>query len=174
MSGNQYVSDNLREKCYNIILERLNRFVDESPTEIDDETLEDMAFSMEQGVYNKAPITKNYRPRMRSVLANMTYTPNSKLVRKKLYNLEWDPTVYGGMNAKQMYPELHQKIKEEEDKKKELNEYFKNKKLEHDSIFTCGKCKSKKVEHIQVQTRSADEPMTVKACCLMCGNRWRM
>lgn len=42
-----------------------------------------------------------------------------------------------------------------------------------DSIFTCGKCKSKKVVYTQVQTRSADEPMTTRCHCLNCDKRWK-
>lgn len=39
--------------------------------------------------------------------------------------------------------------------------------------FQCKKCKGTKTTHYQMQTRSADEPMTVFVCCLGCGNRWR-
>ena len=39
--------------------------------------------------------------------------------------------------------------------------------------FTCRKCKSKKCTYYQMQTRSADEPMTTFVSCLECGNRWR-
>ena len=39
--------------------------------------------------------------------------------------------------------------------------------------FTCGKCKSTKCTHYQLQTRSADEPMTTFVMCLDCGNRFK-
>lgn len=39
--------------------------------------------------------------------------------------------------------------------------------------FTCRKCKSKKCTYMGVQTRSADEPMTIFVTCLDCGNRWK-
>jgi transcription elongation factor S-II len=39
--------------------------------------------------------------------------------------------------------------------------------------FTCRKCKSKKCSYIQLQTRSADEAMTVYVTCCECGNRWK-
>jgi len=38
--------------------------------------------------------------------------------------------------------------------------------------FTC-RCKSKKCTYFQLQTRSADEPMTTFVTCLDCGNRWK-
>ena len=39
--------------------------------------------------------------------------------------------------------------------------------------FTCRKCKKKKCSYYQMQTRSADEPMTTFVSCLSCGNRWK-
>jgi len=39
--------------------------------------------------------------------------------------------------------------------------------------FTCRKCKSKKCTYMGMQTRSADEPMTIFVTCLDCGNRWK-
>ncbi|GBF99722.1 hypothetical protein Rsub_12435 [Raphidocelis subcapitata] len=39
--------------------------------------------------------------------------------------------------------------------------------------FQCGKCKQRKVTYYQLQTRSADEPMTNFCTCTVCGNRWK-
>ena len=39
--------------------------------------------------------------------------------------------------------------------------------------FTCRKCKNNKCTYYQMQTRSADEPMTTYIFCLSCGNRWK-
>ncbi len=39
--------------------------------------------------------------------------------------------------------------------------------------FTCRKCKKNKCTYYQMQTRSADEPMTTFVTCLPCGNRWK-
>lgn len=41
------------------------------------------------------------------------------------------------------------------------------------SLLTCGKCKKNNCSFSEMQTRSADEPMTTFAYCLECGNRWR-
>ena len=40
-------------------------------------------------------------------------------------------------------------------------------------IFKCGKCKSMKTTYYEMQTRSADEPMTAFITCLDCGKRWK-
>jgi transcription elongation factor S-II len=39
--------------------------------------------------------------------------------------------------------------------------------------FKCRKCHSNKCTYYQMQTRSADEPMTTFVCCIECGNRWK-
>ena len=39
--------------------------------------------------------------------------------------------------------------------------------------FTCRKCKKNQCTYYQMQTRSADEPMTTFVTCIPCGNRWK-
>lgn len=40
-------------------------------------------------------------------------------------------------------------------------------------MYVCHKCKAKKTVHYQLQTRSADEPMTTFIECLDCGFKWK-
>ncbi|KAJ0036460.1 hypothetical protein NQD34_005137 [Periophthalmus magnuspinnatus] len=40
-------------------------------------------------------------------------------------------------------------------------------------MFVCSKCKGKNCTYNQVQTHSADEPMTTFVVCNNCGNRWK-
>lgn len=40
-------------------------------------------------------------------------------------------------------------------------------------MLKCGKCKKKDCTYNQLQTRSADEPMTTFVLCNNCGNRWK-
>lgn len=39
--------------------------------------------------------------------------------------------------------------------------------------FKCGKCHQRRTKYYQMQTRSADEPMTTFVTCINCGNRWK-
>ena len=39
--------------------------------------------------------------------------------------------------------------------------------------FKCRKCHSKECTYYQMQTRSADEPMTTFVTCIKCDNRWK-
>jgi hypothetical protein len=59
-------------------------------------------------------------------------------------------------------------------KKKEIMiEQNKAKDSEYEGVFKCRKCGSKKTDYYQLQTRSADEPMTTYVTCNGCGNRWK-
>lgn len=42
-----------------------------------------------------------------------------------------------------------------------------------EGFFTCARCKSKKTTYYQLQTRSADEPMTTFVSCLNCDRNWK-
>ena len=41
------------------------------------------------------------------------------------------------------------------------------------NLFTCGKCKKNECTYYQLQTRSADEPMTTFVTCVLCNHHWR-
>lgn len=53
-------------------------------------------------------------------------------------------------------------------------EIFKNKIETVPGSFTCGKCQSEETIATEMQTRSADEPMTVFVTCVMCDNHWKV
>lgn len=40
-------------------------------------------------------------------------------------------------------------------------------------VYVCKKCKLNNCSYYQLQTRSADEPMTIYVRCNNCSNRWR-
>ena len=52
-------------------------------------------------------------------------------------------------------------------------EAAKAKEEDYEGQFKCGKCKGTKTTYYQMQTRSADEPMTTYVTCKSCGNRWK-
>ena len=39
--------------------------------------------------------------------------------------------------------------------------------------FRCSQCKKKLCSYYELQTRSADEPMTIFVSCLNCGHKWK-
>jgi len=47
------------------------------------------------------------------------------------------------------------------------------KKGTQSTLLKCGRCKKSNCTYHEMQTRSADEPMTVFVMCNECGNRWK-
>ena len=75
------------------------------------------------------------------------------------------------MTHQELQPEIWERLIEEK-KIKDENKYTPKIEASTDN-FVCGKCKSKKCTYYQLQTRSADEPMTTFVTCLDCGNRFK-
>lgn len=57
-------------------------------------------------------------------------------------------------------------------KEREYDTYTQTPPEVEEGVLQCKKCKSKKVLSFQVQSRSADEPMTTVAKCSQCGIGW--
>ena len=55
---------------------------------------------------------------------------------------------------------------------KELLTRIVDAKEKYDGILKCDACSSMKTRYVELQTRSADEPLTVFANCLACDHRW--
>ena len=68
----------------------------------------------------------------------------------------------------------HQELLEDAERdEKRIAELLSTAKKERAGGFlVCRNCRSTHVDVDQMQTRSADEPMTLFALCLDCGNRW--
>jgi len=169
--SSHFPTNEIREKTYNLILSVLEKYEEEHS--MDECEMVEMAFQIEKGIYDSGNQNVNYRSNVRKILSNMKTTINAENVRKRLFSKEWDPYSFGGFNSEQLYPELKIQEREKIINDQRITKEFLNMKLKGDSIYTCGKCKKKKVDHYQRQTRSGDEPMTVFCECLLCGNRWK-
>ena len=75
------------------------------------------------------------------------------------------------MDYSELSPEQWADLKNEKQMRLE-NKYLPKIEASTDN-FTCSKCKSNKCTYYQLQTRSADEPMTTFVTCITCGNRWK-
>ena len=85
-------------------------------------------------------------------------------VPKMILNLKPEQLEPQGLVASAQFALRARELKIEESKKR-ADDY--------EGQFKCGKCKSKKTDYYQLQTRSADEPMTTYVTCKDCGNRWK-
>lgn len=89
----------------------------------------------------------------------------------KLKNKKILPHKVAFMSHQEMYPEMWKEMIEAK-LKRDKTKYEVNLEAATDE-FKCYKCKKNKCTYYQLQTRSADEPMTTFVSCLNCGNRWK-
>jgi DNA-directed RNA polymerase subunit M/transcription elongation factor TFIIS len=69
------------------------------------------------------------------------------------------------------YAQMAEKIADVEMKKLHAANYMHDK--DYKGLFKCGRCRGYKTTFYQMQTRSADEPMTVFVTCHTCNRRWK-
>lgn len=109
-----------------------------------------------------------YIDKLRSIFWNLK---NNKNILIRVENKEIKPHMIGYMNHQELNPE---KWKILIDEKKERDKYkYSPKIVGNTDQFICRKCKSNNCSYYQLQTRSADEPMTTFVTCLNCGSRWK-
>ena len=108
-----------------------------------------------------------YIDRLRTVFMNLH---NSHIVND-IINKKVKAHEIGFMTHQEFQPVKWQKLIES---KKIRDENLYAPKIDGNTDnFTCRKCKSKNCSYYQLQTRSADEPMTTFVTCIDCGNRWK-
>ena len=83
---------------------------------------------------------------------------------KKIKSNTLDLKQIAFLKPDELNPDKYDKI----NKKKELEEYKKNNQATS-NVFECRKCKTKKCQVTQLQTRAADEPATTIVTCMECG-----
>ena len=139
--------------------------------------------NLEKGIYNttlQLATSKQVVKKWENIYFVHLYIDKLRTVH---YNLK-NPKVLNLIKEKTIKPHelafmTHQEILPErwdaliEDLKiKNQNKYTPKIEASTDN-FTCYKCKSKECSYYQLQTRSADEPMTTFVTCIKCGTRWK-
>ena len=139
--------------------------------------------NMEKGIYNyavKEASTKKvvkkwdnphfvqiYVDRVRSIYFNL----NNESLLQQLADGTIKPHVVAFMTHQELRPEKWEKLIQEKIQRDKYK-YETNIEAATDT-FKCRKCQSNKCTYYQMQTRSADEPMTTFVTCIDCGNRWK-
>ncbi|XP_045154792.1 transcription elongation factor A protein 3 [Echinops telfairi] len=162
--------DSVRDKCVEMLSAALKA---------DDEykdygiNCDKMASEIEDHIYQELKSTDmKYRNRVRSRISNLKDPRNPSLRRNVLSG-----AISAGLIAKMTAEEMAS------DELRELRNAMTQEAIrEHQmaktggtttDLFQCSKCKKKNCTYNQVQTRSADEPMTTFVLCNECGNRWK-
>lgn len=142
-----------------------------------------IASNLEKGIYNyciKEATNKNiikkwdnsyfvtlYTDRLRCIFINLK---NDELINR-IVNKNILAHEVAFMTHQEMIPNKWNKLLEIK-RERDENKYAPKIEASTDN-FTCRKCKSKQCSYYQLQTRSADEPMTTFVTCLNCTARWK-
>jgi transcription elongation factor S-II len=143
-------------------------------------------FNMEKSIFNWAIREIKLRsgvPAWENPLFKWLYKNKFLAIKYNMENSNLSDRILSGeiksrfvasLNATGMDPggRHAQAIRAREEKQASM---FARNKMEEDftGAFKCAKCKSMKTTYYQMQTRSADEPMTTFVTCLNCQKRWK-
>ncbi|XP_074832348.1 transcription elongation factor A protein 3 isoform X2 [Carettochelys insculpta] len=162
--------DSVRDKCIEMISSALKMDDDYKQFGVN---CDKMASEIEDHIFQELKSTDmKYRNRVRSRISNLKDPKNPNL-RRNVLNGAISASLIARMTAEEMAS----------DELKELRNAMTLEAIrEHQmaktggtttDLFQCAKCKKKNCTYNQVQTRSADEPMTTFVLCNECGNRWK-
>lgn len=151
------------------------------------ELSEDQTKDLEIGVYNfcidyatlhAIPLSwlsdtfkELYINKARTIYSNLINIKNKQFI-ERLRNKEFMPHEVATMKPEEIYPEIWKDIVYKETLRKKAA--YEQQATAMTDIYTCGKCKKNRCSYYELQTRSADEPMTMFITCLHCGHRWKM
>jgi len=108
-----------------------------------------------------------YIDRMRSIYINL----KNEEFKNQIKIGEITPQQLSSMTHQEMNPQRWKECIERKIKKD--NSRLNTNVEASTDMFTCKKCKSKRCTYYELQTRSADEPMTIFVTCLDCGKNFK-
>ena len=160
-------------------IETLNQIIkNQNMTNTIEESIFD--FTCNESKKRKIPIRwdnisfkKIYCNKSRSIYSNIkadSYIKNTNLI-KKIKAKEIELSNIGSMACQALFPEHWKKMLDEKYKKDQFT--YNSKPEAMTDQFKCGRCKSRECSYYEMQTRSADEAMTIFVTCINCGNRWK-
>ncbi|KAM6936063.1 transcription elongation factor A protein 3 isoform 5-T5 [Lycodopsis pacificus] len=162
--------DSVRDKCIDLLAAALRTDNDYKNFTTN---CDSMAAEIEDHIYQETKVTDmKYKNRVRSRISNLKDLKNPGLRRNVLAG-NIDLSRIASMSAEEMAS----------DELKQLRNVLTQEAIrEHQmaktggtstDLLQCEKCRKSNCTYNQVQTRSADEPMTTFVLCNECGNRWK-
>jgi len=135
-----------------------------------------VAVAIENALFNeyKDPKNKDYQQKFRSLFSNLKDELNDGL-RNALFTGDLTAEKLIQMSYEELAnPKLQKARKDLKVFQQEARRGDRHTRDATCTMFTCGKCGQNKTTYFQLQTRSADEPMTTFITCCNCGAHWKM
>ncbi|XP_059668146.1 transcription elongation factor TFIIS-like [Cornus florida] len=169
--------DGMRDKIRELLIEALSKVSSEADEDYkDDLNASDpfrVAVAVESAMFEKMGRSNGpQKVKYRSIMFNIK-DPNNPDLRRKLLLGQVKPERLVNMSPEEMASDERQR-ENRQIKDKALFECERGAAPEATTDqFKCGRCQKRMCTYYQLQTRSADEPMTTFVTCVNCNNHWK-
>lgn len=162
--------DKMRDKVRKLLVDAMDKPGESIKPQ---EEVATVANAIENAMFNMYGSTDTkYRTKYRDLSFNLKDEKNGKL-RERVLNREIPLTSLLTMSNQELANEELKKTRKKVQAKMTRDAQPSNKPAASTDQFKCGKCKQRKCTYFQMQTRSADEPLTTFVTCVNCNNRWK-
>lgn len=171
---NSSYNDQIRNQCVLILNKELdNKISREVEKDIYNSVID---FSTKNNIkksWNSIIFKTIYLSRIRSFYTNIksdSYVKNTTF-KKRILNSEIDHKKISQLSNHEINPEKWNDFIKKKIETEKLKYELKPEAMT--DMFKCTKCGSRSCTYYEMQTRSADEPMTQFITCLDCNNNWK-
>jgi len=167
-----FIGDAVRDKCLEMLVTAL--MTDQPEGQNPDELIINTAQGIERSLFNEFKSTSPaYKSKFRSKYLNLK-DKNNPTLRSGLISGIITPDRFISMTLTEMASDERRRIDSMIAQQNLSNSQMAKDNAAETDQFKCGRCNQRKCKYYQMQTRSADEPMTTFVTCTNCGNRWRV
>ncbi|KAJ1896002.1 transcription elongation factor TFIIS [Kickxella alabastrina] len=161
--------DSTRNKCIELLYNSIA-----ADSDADSEILLQRSSGIELVEFEKAEssITTTYKSKIRSLCLNLRDKKNPDLRNSVILGII-TPKHLCNMTSEEMAPKELQVAIDKMNQENLADARAPIAEVSETDMFRCGRCGNRRCTYYQMQTRSADEPMTTFVTCVVCTNRWR-
>ncbi|KAK4353146.1 hypothetical protein RND71_028664 [Anisodus tanguticus] len=172
-----YCKDSVRDKVRELLAEALCKVSGEVDEDLNDEVNAcdpyRVAVQVETAMFEKWGRSNGAQKfKYRSIMFNIKDQNNQDFRRKVLLG-KFPAHSITELTPEEMASEERQKQNEKIKEKALFNSERGLPAQASTDKFKCGRCRKNQCTYYQMQTRSADEPMTTYVTCVNCQNRWK-
>ena len=173
------MNSNIVDEYRNNIVSKLNKYIEsEKYSRIIEKSVYNHSIEISKKknidrTWNNEIFKELYLSKVRSIYSNLnkdSYIKNTKFLTR-IKNDKIDLKNIATLSVYDIFPENWKYMLELKSKRDKLKYELKPEAMT--DAFKCRKCGSRSTSYYEVQTRSADEPMTQFITCLDCNNRWK-
>eukprot|EP00092_Neocalanus_flemingeri_P002279 GFUD01002431.1.p1 GENE.GFUD01002431.1~~GFUD01002431.1.p1 ORF type:complete len:307 (-),score=99.47 GFUD01002431.1:415-1266(-) len=170
--GESFSGDEVRSRCRELLLAAI-KGDGVMPEGVDEDKCGDLATSLESEIFGQYKQTNaKYKNQVRSRVFNLKDKKNPGL-RQNLLLAILSPERLAKMTSEEMANDDTRSEREKFTKEGIDASRLAIVEGTTTDLLKCGKCNKRNCTYNQIQTRSADEPMTTFVLCNECGNRWK-